>query len=330
MDSLLELDGEALLPEMDDAIESEHLDTQIEEIMSLDVYQELMKEEIGKIVQKGNKEADVAKMESAKVIGMMEPSPFFILYLSKLLKEDSPDVLRYAMESAGKLKKREFVPLIIVQLKNPATGRMAGQVLVEFGTKILGTLKDYLADSEEDIQTRKAIPDIMFRIGTQRAADLMAMELRKRSVDVESELIEALFKLRTKDSSIRFLHRYVEPELFSIIKKSCLILIEMHDLMSDEKKADLVSDLENSLARSLKHVFELLGLIYPHEDILLAYQNISAGTKKSIAYSCELLDNMLRKEYKDYIFPLIDDISFDDKVKRCRKILKELEKSETA
>ena len=57
MDSLLELDGEALLPEMDDAIEEEHIDTQIKDIMSLDVYQELMKKEIGKIVQKENKES---------------------------------------------------------------------------------------------------------------------------------------------------------------------------------------------------------------------------------------------------------------------------------
>jgi hypothetical protein len=330
MDSLLELDGEALLPEMDDAIEEEHLDTQIKEIMSMDVYQKLMKEEIGKIVHKKNKESDVAKMEAAKVIGMMDPSSSLISHLTRLLKEDSSDVLRYAFESAGKLKKREFVPFIIAQLKNPAAGRVAGQALVEYGTKILGTLKDYLADSEEDIHTRKAIPDVMFRIGTQRAADLMAMELKKRSVQIESELIEALFKLRTKDPNVRFLHRRIEPELLSVIKKSYLILIEMHDLMSDERKANLVSDLENNLARSLKHVFELLSLIYPHEDILLAYQNISTGVKKSIDYSCELLDNILQKEWKDYIFLLIEDIPFDDKVKRCRKMLKDLEKTETS
>jgi ATP/ADP translocase len=327
MDSLLELDGEALLPEMDDAIDEEHLDTQIKEIMSLDVYQELMEEEIDKIVHKKNKEADVAKMEAAKVIGMMDPNSSLVPHLTRLLKEDSPEVLRYALESTGKLKRRVFVPMVLAQLKNPMTGRVAGNALVEYGTKILGTLKDYLSDSEEDILIRKTIPDIMFRIGTQKAADLIAMELKKSSVQIESEIIEALFKLRTKDPDVRFLHRYIEPKLLSVIKKSYLILIEMHDLMMNERKANLVSDLENSLARSLKHVFELLSLIYPHEDILKAYQNISTGTKKSIDYSCELLDNILKKELKDYIFPLIDDISFDEKVKRCRKKLKDLEKT---
>jgi ATP/ADP translocase/HEAT repeat protein len=330
MDSLLDLDGEALLPEMDDAIEEEHIDTQIKEIMSLDVYQELMKEEIGKIVQLEGEGADVAKMEAAKVIGMMDPSPLFLPYLTKLLKDDSPDVLRYALESAGKLNKREFVPAIISHLKNPAVGRVAGRALVEFGENILGTLKDYLADNDEEVLTRKAIPDIMFRIGTQRAADLMAMEMKKRSDQIESELIEALFKLRTKSPNIQFSRRYVEPELLFVIKKCYLILIEMHDLMSDKRKANLVSDLENSLARSLKHVFELLSLIFPYEDILLAYQNISTGTKKAVDYSVELLDNILPKEWKDFLFPLIEDMSFEDKVRRCRKMIKDLQKAETS
>ena len=325
MDSLLELDGEALLPEMDDAIEEGHLDTQINEIMSLDVYQELMEEEIGKIVHKKSKEADVAKMEAAKVIGMMDPSSSLISHLTRLLKEDSPEVRRYALESAGKLKKRKLVSIVLAQLKNPMTGREAGNALVAYGTKILGTLKDYLADENEDIHVRKTIPDIMFQIGTQRAADMIAMELKKGSVYLESELVEALYKLRTNDPNIRFKNRYVEPEILSIIRKSYLILIEMHDLMSNEKMASIVSDLENNLARSLKHIFELLSLIYPHDDVLRA-----SGTRISIDYSCELLDNLLKRELRDYIFPLIEDIAFDEKVKRCRKMLKDLEKAETS
>lgn len=101
----------------------------------------------------------------------------------------------------------------------------------------------------------------------------------------------------------------------------------MNDLMADKKKEHLATDLENSLARSLKHIFELISLIYPREDIIRAYQNIYTGTKKSIDYSIELLDNMLRKEIKEVLLPLIDDIPFEDKVRKCRKMLKILEKA---
>jgi len=68
MDSLFELDGEVLIPEIDDALDDESLDVQVKEIMSLNVYQELMKEHIDKIVSEESKEAEVARMEAAKVM----------------------------------------------------------------------------------------------------------------------------------------------------------------------------------------------------------------------------------------------------------------------
>jgi hypothetical protein len=158
----------------------------------------------------------------------------------------------------------------------------------------------------------------------------MAMELKKNDAQIESEVIEALFKLRTKDPELRFLPSHVEPKLLFVIKKSYLLLIEMHNLMMDDRKAHIVSDLEIDLARSLKHIFELLSLVNTHEDILKAYQNISSGTKESVDYSCELLDNILSKHLRDYIFPLIEEISFDEKVKRCKKMLKEMERTESS
>jgi hypothetical protein len=76
----------------------------------------------------------------------------------------------------------------------------------------------------------------------------------------------------------------------------------------------------------LKHIFELLSLIYSPDEIIKAYQNICTGTKKSIDYSIELLDNILHREVKEVLLPLIDDISFEDRVRKCKKMIKPLEK----
>jgi hypothetical protein len=64
--------------------------------------------------------------------------------------------------------------------------------------------------------------------------------------------------------------------------------------------------------------------------MIKAYQNISAGTKKSIDYSIELLDNIIKKEMMEVLLPLIDDIPLEDKAKKCRKLLKTLEKAESS
>lgn len=328
MDSLLDLDGEVLIPEMDDSLEEETLDAQVKEIMALDVYQELMKEHLSEIVSEQGKEAEVSRMEAAKVMGMMEPTPSNIRNLSRLIRDDSPEVASYAIESAGRLKRRELVPYIIPHLSKPSTQRVASKALVEYGPIILGTLKDYLGDPDEGIQLRKAIPDILAKIGTQRAGDLLSLELKKKSKDVGSEIIEAMYKMKSKNPKIQFQEKTLLPEVILKIKESYLILMEIDNMMADKKKARLASDLENNLARSLKHIFELLSLVYPQEDMIKAYQNICSGTKKAIDYSIELLDNILKKEIKEALFPLIDDISFEEKVRKCKKMLKTLEKAE--
>ena len=327
MDSLLELDGEALLPQLEDSLEDDSFTDQVNEIMSLDVYQELMKSKLEKIkIQKG-KQGEVSRMEAAKVLGMMDPASPLVHNLNILLRDESPEVVKYAIESAGKLRKREHVPLIIRQLNNPAIGRVAIKSLVEYGIRILGTLKDYLSDEEIEIQIRKHIPDILSRIGTQKAADLLAKELKKKDHDVESEIIDSLYNLRSKNPQIVFSEEVITPEIVFFIKKGYQILMEWHDMMADGKKAQLAKDLEKNLTHSVKQIFELLGLIYPLDDIIKAYKNIRTGTKKSIDYSIELLDNVLKREIKEIFFPLIDDISFEEKVYRCGKMYKSLEKN---
>jgi AAA family ATP:ADP antiporter len=328
MDSLLEVDGEVLLPETEDYIDEESLDVQVKEIMSLNVYQELMKDHLDKIVAEEGKEEEISRMEAAKVMGMMEPTATVVHNLNKLLRDKSAEVVSYALESAGKLKKRELVPFIIQNLRNPSVQSAANKALAAYGDKIIGTLKDYLGDPNEDIRLRKALPDILAQTGAQKAADVLALELRKGSRDVESEIISAMYKIRSEKPQIHFRRQIVLPQIIRELTESYHVLNEIHDLKADKQKEFLAKDLENNLARSLKYIFQLLSLIYPREDIIKAYQNITAGTRKAIDYSVELLDNMVKKEIMEVLLPLIEDIPFEDKVKKGRKMLKILEKAE--
>ncbi len=137
-----------------------------------------------------------------------------------------------------------------------------------------------------------------------------------------------MYKMRSEKPQIHFREKIIVPQIIRGIKESYMILKEIHELKASKKKEFLAKDLENNLARSLKYIFELLSLIYRREDIIKAYQNITTGTKKAIDYSIELLDNIVRKEIMEVFLPLIEDIPFEDKVKKGRKMLKILEKME--
>jgi ATP/ADP translocase/HEAT repeat protein len=325
MDSLLDLDGEILIPEMEDTLDEENLDVQIQEIMSLDVYQELMKDRIDNIVSEEGQDTEVSRMEAAKVMGMMEPSPSLIQSLSKLIRDESPEVISYAMESAGKLKRRELVPFLVQHLSNPYIQRVAQKALVGYGDKIIGTLKDYLGDTQEDIKIRKAIPDIIAQVGSQRAANILSLEMKKENENVEPEIIAAIYKMKSKNPRISFDEKVVLPKIMEKILGSHEILIEVDELISGKKKEPFTKDLENDLARSIRRIFELLSLIYPHEDMIKAYQNICSGARKALDYSLELLDNTVKREIMEVLLPLIEDIPLEDKAKKGKKILKTLE-----
>jgi hypothetical protein len=82
--------------------------------------------------------------------------------------------------------------------------------------------------------------------------------------------------------------------------------------------------LQKKQTEGLAQIFKLLGLYYPHEDIVKAYQNLQTGIKNSIAYAIELLDNILSKEMKEIVLPIIEDLSPAEKQREFQKILRSL------
>lgn len=324
MDSLLELDGEALLPDIMDKDDDQELSIQIKEIMSQDAYQDLMSHHIDEVVRDNTETSEVSKMEAAKIMGMMKPSQSLILNLKKLLQDPSLDVNTYALESAAKIQKRELLPYIIKLLAKKQTQRSAAETLIAFGDRITGTLKDYLWNSNEVPSVRKTIPDILQKINSQKAADVLIESLMDIDPEIEDEVIESLYRLREKNNFLQYDKTNISNKIFQIAEKSLNKFIDISKSSLDAEKEPKLENLNRDLRRYLKQIFELLTLIYPKEYIITAYQNISTGTKKSLDYSLELLDNILEKDIKEMIFPLIEDSLFENKVAKIKNILKRI------
>jgi len=316
-------DGETSLgPETDDYIREEVLEKEVKEIMSLDVYQKLMEGYFEKVLVDESKEAETAKMEAAKAIGLMESHSPLIQKLEEFLRDESPEVSRYAIESAAKLQKREHVSALIQKLHSPFTRQEASAALEKYGSRVTGTLADHLGDSEEDIELRKGAASILASIGTQEAADFLTWVLGEDKGDIDIELIDALDKIRSERPDIQFQKGIVKTKIAELVKKYFQTLIDFYDSESMESKQKMSENLSKDLAVSLMNIFKLLGLIYPHKDIHKAYQNIRVGTKELMAYAEELLDNILQKEIKDLIFPLVEKLPIEERVKRYRGLLK--------
>jgi hypothetical protein len=258
-------------------LSEEVLGKEVQEIMSLDVYQEVMKG-----------------------------------YIDKVLVD----------ETGERLKRREHVPGLIYKLHNPLTREDACTALEKYGEKIVGTLSDYLGDSDEDVGLRKEVASVLARIPIQYSADFLAWELAEDNEDMDPELIDALDRIRSGKPDIQVQEEIIKIKIFKEIKKYYQTLIKFYDAKSKAKKVKMSEQLSENLVASMMNIFKLLGLIYSHEDIFRAYQNIRTAKKDSVDYALELLDNILPKEIRDVVFPLIEDLPLEERVKRCRILLK--------
>jgi hypothetical protein len=56
-----------------------------------------------------------------------------------------------------------------------------------------------------------------------------------------------------------------------------------------------------------------------------AYQNILQGTRKKVEDSLELLDNILDREIKLFLFPIVEDLPPEEKIRHLKKLIKGLD-----
>jgi hypothetical protein len=323
MDSLLDVPGDVSYRGIEETLTDKDVVTMVHEVVALDAYESVMEKRLGDLIQNKNA-SEVERMEAAKLISLLKPTPGVRQCLGRLLQDSSPDVLNYALDSAAYHRLNEHVPLIIPLLGNPMTGNVAQDALAAYGSGIEDVLKTHLQNEAENLEVRNAIPEILARLGSQKAADILSAELIRRREDMEQSLIDALYKIRSNRPRIHFKKKKIMAVVFSLIDKSYSVYLAGVDDQSVAGSPASAQDWKPILSIKIKRIFDLLTLIYQSEDIVKAYQNILQGTKRSVDYSLELLDNILDRDLKLFLFPIIEDLPPEEKARRLRKLAKSL------
>ena len=264
------------------------MDKEIQEILALEDYQKLMEDYADHVLEDKNRDSETAKMELANAIGLMNGQSPLTKRLEDLLRDDSLRVVHEAVHSAGRLRKREFVPFLIAKLSDPKLSADVRAALAKYGASIIGILSDFLSEPDEVLEIRCHAAALLAEIGTQDAANVLLEELAGGQDDrLEESIIDALDLIRLTRGGIDF----SEAAVVSAIRR------EIQKLRLARDPSDLLP------------AFKLLGLIYSHEDVFRAYQNFLAGTKDSIAYAVEVLDYTLDPDVKAVVIPVLESFS---------------------
>ena len=310
LDSLLDVGGAGLFPGVEEVLDDPEVRREIDLIFLLPEYQEIMARRLGALAASSSL-AD--RIEAAKLIGRMLPGPPAMEALARLIGDPFSEVVLYALESAAVHRRPEHVPVILAQLGSPMTRAEAQAALAAYGPGAVDVLAPALRDAALSPEVRRAVPEVLARVGTQRAADLLLAELARRDEGMEQALVDALCRLRAERPDVRFRAKDVRPELLHLVR-ACGGLALAGD-------ADGALS-EGALSLRLKRVFDLLTLLHPAEDVVRIYQNIQRGAARSVDYALEHLDTMLDRELKALLLPLIEELTPEERADRLRRALR--------
>ncbi|MDZ7682730.1 MAG: HEAT repeat domain-containing protein [Fodinibius sp.] len=272
------------------------------------------------LLNKESKDIIVIKAQIADALGYIEDDQLSRKYLSQLLNDDHPSVVRKAINSMKRQQNDRFIPLLLQKLEYSEFKIAIRKALASYGTDYLILYKDRFFDDTISKNVRKSIPGIFSHLPTQTTADHLFEMIDVEDPDLRYHVIKGLNKLLREKSSISMNTEKVRTT-FKKEAKNFFELLAMKLLQPPHHPNEiLLKALDEKMGQSTERIFRLLGLIYDPRDMYgtyLALQSISPD-KKSAAI--EFLDNVLTEEDRSYLFPIIDNREEAEKMKIGREL----------
>jgi AAA family ATP:ADP antiporter len=265
------------------------------------------------------------KIAIAEFIGNMEAEEYNYL-LRELLKDDSIEVLKSSIRSAGRLKSKEFIEYLISHLITREVAVNAREALAEFGDDILGILRDRFYNAEVELKIRQRIPKVIALIGSKKAVGTLYDFLSLKEQRLRFQVVKALNAIRSNYPMIKFNQKLlmkavlVEIEIYYRLNSVLYILNQRAYRTSRMIPGDgqyhgsrarklLIQAIQEKMDLAQEIIFRLLGLIYNAHDIYNAYLGITSNRQLLRANSIEFIDNIISPELRKYIIPMLDSLS---------------------
>ncbi|MEE8577617.1 MAG: HEAT repeat domain-containing protein, partial [candidate division Zixibacteria bacterium] len=267
-------------------------------------------------------DGSLARQQIAGALGHLA-NPNFNRYIKRLLNDTDPEVVSQAIWSVGRLRERDFVPWLLHALADKRHRQDVREALASFGTSVLGTLLDYMADERVDYSVRRNIPRVLSLIPQQDTVDALTVSINRVDQYLKYYVVKALNRLRTNYPDLKFDESRVDEALmvetkgyYEIVK---LISLQKAD-SSDDASRLLAKALSEKQDQNLERIFRILGLSYPPNDIYNAYQGVVSNIQSQRASAIEFLDNLLKSNIKRYLLPILDEASIERIVRKGQEL----------
>ncbi|HEV2118183.1 MAG TPA: Npt1/Npt2 family nucleotide transporter [Terriglobales bacterium] len=247
----------------------------------------------------------------------------FDAQLEKLLSDPEREVVVHGLRAVGQHRKRRFVSDVLRRLPDPQLRKHAIEALADFGDTIVGTLGDHLCDPAAPMEVRREIPAVLQRIGTANAQRVLMDNLLEPDNTFRFRVISALNKLQQTPSAIPLDAEVLETALQAEIMghyRSYQVLGMLQE--APDQDDPITRGLRESIRQEVERIFRLMSLMHPHLDLHSAYVALQSKERAVHDNALEFLDNILKKQLRNLLVPLIDgEVTLGERIRVANHVL---------
>lgn len=250
-------------------------------------------------------EGQRTRAEAARLIGILPDH--FDHELRLLLQDDSPIVVREAIEAVGKLGKRTFLARVVERLEEAEYRDVAAVALAAFGDRVVGTMRDYLTDKDTPVETRREIPAVLQAIDTPIAQVVLTEGVLDRDAVVRYRVITALNRLAQAHPERTMDRGTVETVLAAEIISHYRSQQMMGAIGPPDDSLDpVLHELRKASEHEEERIFRLLKILYPDHDLHSAYVGLQSTDPVVYDNALEFLETILAPPLRAVLIPLFD------------------------
>ncbi|ELR69994.1 hypothetical protein C900_04421 [Fulvivirga imtechensis AK7] len=240
-----------------------------------------------------------------------------IFVLLELLRDIDPRAKMEAIITARKVKRPETWTVLVELLDSPTYCNAASSALCEAGERVLNHLETAFHKSGQSDQVMLKIVQVMGRIGGPHAIELLWKKIEYPDKRIVKQILLSFryFDYQAQAGELANLTNLLENE----IGKNIWNLAALIEIPSEDKRFNFLRDaLKEEIASNTDSIYMILSIMYDPQSVQLVRENVESGTSDGIAFAIELLDLFLAPELKPKLFPLIDDIPIQEKVRQLQ------------
>jgi AAA family ATP:ADP antiporter len=245
------------------------------------------------------------RLQAARVLSLVPG--LFIDLLVLLIGDPDESVGRQAIHATSIVMRDEVLTALLTALaRRELTADAAGR-LARYGNALVPRLAQSLHDEHTPVAIRREVPQVLVRIGTPIALEVLIDGLLQSDVTLRQRVIGSLNKLHDLHPEVTIDAHLVELVLAAEIAghyRSYQVLGPLRDQLRDDDPG--LEGFRRSMDQELERIFRLMALLVPGPGLHDAYVGVRSGNPTVRENALEYLDNVLKPELRRLLLPLID------------------------